>query len=666
MLSTIDPVLVGVLLWALAYVLLSPEPQPLLVLLGLALAALVGVRQALSSRRARFVESVRRKTETRLGWLVRNSSDFVMAVDRAGMLDYVSPSAERLLDKPSLELVGSSLIDFAHPDDAAGLRNLLTRAIAAPGTSVTGEWRVRQPDGAWLPVETVATWAGEDADAAGVVLNTRDLKERKALEQKLSFQAFHDPLTRLANRSLFRERVEHALDRRNVGDIAVMFVDLDNFKTINDSLGHSAGDHVLVETAHRLRSTLRGEDTAARLGGDEFAVLLEDADVTAAARVAERIRTALGTPFWVLGQEVFVSASIGIAMREDGDSAGDLLRNADVAMYTAKQKGKARFEVFESAMHETVMARLGMEAELRRAIDRHEFVVYYQPIVRLDTAEVVGAEALVRWRHPNRGLVPPVEFIPLAEETGLIVPLGGWILRQACCQLAEWQRLRPGREPFVMNINLSSRQLVRDLMAEEVAAAVDESGIRASWLVLEVTETVLMADPVAAAAALAQIRDLGVRVALDDFGSGYSSLSHLRRFPIDIVKIDKSFVDDVAADDVKSAIARSIIELGRAMHIQTVAEGIEAGEQAERLLDLGCELGQGFFFARPQAPEMWRELLGEAAPSGLRPGAPEGTVMGGATGPDTVAEMIKRGNRPARVRKAAHDPKAADSRDTAA
>jgi diguanylate cyclase (GGDEF)-like protein/PAS domain S-box-containing protein len=668
----VDPAVVAIVAWMVAYVLMGGH-QPLLIAAGVALAVLVGVREALASRR--FVESVRRKTEARLGWLLRNSSDLVMAVDRSGNLDYVSPSVERLLRKESVELVGTSITDLVHPEDAPGLSALLSRALAAPGGSFTGEWRIQQEDGGWLPVETVATSAGEGVDAAGVVLNTRDLKERKVLERKLSFQAFHDPLTRLANRSLFRERVEHALDRRSVAELAVLFLDLDNFKTINDSLGHAAGDHVLVETAHRLRSTLRTEDTAARLGGDEFAVLLEEADVTCAARVAERIRSALGTPFWVLGQEVFVSASIGIAIREEGDTTGDLLRNADVAMYTAKQKGKARFEIFEAAMHETVMARLGLEAELRRAIERREFVVYYQPIVRLDTAAVVGAEALVRWQHPTRGLVPPLEFIPLAEETGLIVPLGSWILKQACNQLAEWQRMRPGEEPFVMNVNLSSRQLVRDIMADEVAAAVDESGIRASWLVLEVTETVLMADPVAAAAALKQIRDLGVRVALDDFGSGYSSLSHLRRFPIDIVKIDKSFVDDVARDGVESAIARSIIELGRAMKLQTVAEGIEAGEQAERLLDLGCELGQGFFFSRPQEPAMWSDLLGDHPVDGTDtagrqssgaagPGA-AATTATAMTTPDAVTEMIKRGTRP-RARRSSRSHKAADSHDTAA
>jgi diguanylate cyclase (GGDEF)-like protein/PAS domain S-box-containing protein len=615
----IDPIALVILLWAAGYVALVRNPEPILLGSGLALAAIVTARQHFTLRRARLADRARRKTEARLGWLVRNSSDFIMAVDKGGTLDYVSPSVERLLGKSAAELLGTPLTDFAHAEDAAALSNLLGKALATPGTSFTGEWRVRQGDDSWLPVETVASSANGDVETSGVVLNTRDLKERKALEQKLTFQAFHDPLTRLANRSLFRERVEHALDRRHSGDIAVLFIDLDNFKTINDSLGHSAGDHVLVETAHRVRSTLRAEDTAARLGGDEFAVLLEEADVTCAARVAERIRVSLGTPFWVLGQEVFVSASIGIAMREEGDNAGDLLRNADVAMYTAKTKGKARFEIFEAAMHDTVMARLAMEAELRRAIERREFVVYYQPIVRLETAEVIGAEALVRWQHPTRGLIPPLEFIPLAEETGLIVPLGGWILRQACQQLAEWQRMRGGGEPFVMNVNLSSRQLVRDLIADEVAAAVDESGIRASWLVLEVTETVLMADPVAAATALTQIRDLGVRVALDDFGSGYSSLSHLRRFPIDIVKIDKSFVDDVANDGVESAIARSIIELGHAMNIQTVAEGIEAGEQAERLLDLGCELGQGYFFSRPQDPATWQQLLARTDETPLAP-----------------------------------------------
>jgi diguanylate cyclase (GGDEF)-like protein/PAS domain S-box-containing protein len=615
---------------------------------SLALSAIVVVRQFLTAREAVQSDRARRKTEARFGWLVRNSSDFIMAVDAEGTIDYVSPSVERLLTEPAHQLLGTPLVDLAHPEDKAELESLVGRAMASPGRRVSGEWRIRQSDGTWLPVETVASSGTGDFDTTGVVLNTRDLAERKALEQKLTFQAFHDPLTRLANRSLFRERVEHTLDRRTLADTAVLFIDLDNFKTINDSLGHAAGDHVLVETAHRVRSCLRTEDTAARLGGDEFAVLLEDADVTAAARVAERIRVALGTPFWVLGQEVYISASIGIAVRRDGDTAGELLRNADVAMYTAKSKGKACFEIFEPAMHDAVVARLGLEAELRRAVERQEFVVHYQPIVKLDSGEVIGAEALVRWQHPTRGLVPPLEFIPLAEETGLIVPLGSWILRQACRQLAEWQRLRGGGEPFVMNVNLSSRQLVREAIADEVAAAVDDSGIRASWLVLEVTETVLMADPEVAAKALASIRDLGVRVALDDFGSGYSSLSHLRRFPIDIVKIDKSFVDDVAHEGAESAIARGIIELGRAMQIQTVAEGIEVDEQAEVLRTLGCELGQGFFFAKPLAADAWATLLrtdgvGSGDDTFVLPGADETAVADASqagprkTGPRTAA-----------------------------
>ena len=620
----------------------------LVVATCLALGAMVVIRQSLSVRDAVQADTARRKTEARFGWLVRNSSDFIMAVDATGTIDYVSPSVERLLRSPSHRLLGRRLADISHPDDVAELDALVDRAMASPGRRVSGEWRIRQSDGSWLPVETVACSGTSDFDTKGVVLNTRDLQERKALEQKLTFQAFHDPLTRLANRSLFRERVEHTLDHLNLAAAAVLFIDLDNFKTINDSLGHAAGDHVLVETAHRVRSCLRTEDTAARLGGDEFAVLLEDADVTAAARMAERIRVALGTPFWVLGQEVYISASIGIAVRRDGDTANELLRNADVAMYTAKSKGKACFEIFEPAMHDAVVARLGLEAELRRAVERQEFVVHYQPIVKLESGEVIGAEALVRWQHPTRGIVPPLEFIPLAEETGLIVPLGSWVLRQACRQLAEWQRLRGGGAPFVMNVNLSSRQLVREAIADEVAAAVDDSGICASWLVLEVTETVLMADPVAAATALSNIRDLGVRVALDDFGSGYSSLSHLRRFPIDIVKIDKSFVDDVAHEGAESAIARGIIELGRAMQIQTVAEGIEVDEQAEVLRTLGCELGQGFFFAKPLAADAWATLLrtdgvGSGDDTFVLPGADETAVADASqagprkTGPRTAA-----------------------------
>jgi diguanylate cyclase (GGDEF)-like protein len=501
-------------------------------------------------------------------------------------------------------------------------------------------------------VETVASSGSSDLETRGVVLNTRDLRERKALEDKLTFQAFHDPLTRLANRNLFRERVQHALDRRSVAEVAVMFIDLDNFKTINDSLGHAAGDHVLIETAHRIRSALRTEDTAARLGGDEFAVLLEDTDETSAARVAERIRSALGTPFWVLGQEALISASIGIAIGGEGVVAGELLRNADVAMYTAKAKGKACFEIFEPKMHDAAVARLGMEAELRRAIERQEFIVHYQPIVRLETGEIIGAEALVRWQHPTRGLLPPLEFIPLAEETGLIIPLGGWILLQACMQLAEWQKLRRGAEPFVMNVNLSSRQLVRDAMADEIAAAVDQSGIRASWLVLEVTETVLMADPAAAAIALKHIRDLGVRIALDDFGSGDSSLSHLRRFPIDIVKIDKSFVDDVAHNGRESAIARGIIELGRALNIQTVAEGIEAPDQAETLRTLGCDLGQGYFFARPISADEWAGMLRSRAgwdqPAAMTP-AVEPAPSQSAAHDDPAPAPIKRARKSKRA-----------------
>ncbi len=611
---------------------------------ALLLAVLVVLRQMLTVRQVVEIDRARRQSEARFGWLVMNSSDLIMAVDSHRKIDYVSPSVKRLLGAGDGKLLGARLTDLAHPEDARAIEGLLDRAARSPGERVSVEWRIRQGDGTWLPVETVATSGALDGDAPGVVLNTRDLQERKALEQKLTFQAFHDPLTRLANRSLFRERVEHALERRQSGDTSVLFIDLDNFKTINDSLGHAAGDHVLVETAHRLRSTLRAEDTAARLGGDEFAVLLEDADVTASARIAERIRSTLGVPFWVMGQEVFISASIGIATREPGDTATELLRNADVAMYTAKTKGKARFEIFEARMHDAVVARLGLEAELRRAIDRREFVIHYQPIVKLETGEVIGAEALVRWQHPTRGMVPPLEFIPLAEETGLIVPLGGWILRQACRQLAEWQRLRGGGEPFVMNVNLSSRQLVRDVIADEVAAAVDESGIRASWLVLEVTETVLMADPVVAATALGHIRDLGVRVALDDFGSGYSSLSHLRRFPIDIVKIDKSFVDDVASGGVESAIARSIIDLGRAMQIDTVAEGIELDEQAEMLRSLGCEFGQGFYFAKPLEPAAWEELLQTDFIGGAEGGA-DGSGAGGSGAGRRAASNRGAGNR---------------------
>ncbi len=446
-----------------------------------------------------------------------------------------------------------------------------------------------------------------------MVITTRCISERKALEAKLTHQAFHDPLTKLANRALFRNRVEQALKRarRRRAPLAALFLDLDNFKTINDSLGHAAGDCLLMTVAERLRACVRQYDTTARLGGDEFAVLLEDGTLPQdAAIVARRIIDAMSQALTLEGREVRVGVSIGIAVSEAGvESADELLRNADVAMYTAKESGKGRYEIFEQAMHTTLLARIELEADLRRAIDRQEFTLYYQPIIALDTGRISAVEALVRWNRPERGRIAPLDFIPLAEETGLIVPLGRWVIEEACRHAQEWQAQLPAAAPLSISINLSGRQLQQPELAHDIASALCRSGLPAHSLILEITESVMMQDTEATLAKLRELKNIGLRLAIDDFGTGYSSLSYLQRFPIDILKIDKSFVKGIGQGSEESAVARAIITLSDTLHLSTVAEGIEQLEQMTTLQTLGCEFGQGYYFAKPLTASDMNALL---------------------------------------------------------
>jgi diguanylate cyclase (GGDEF)-like protein len=421
--------------------------------------------------------------------------------------------------------------------------------------------------------------------------------------------AFNDSLTGLPNRALLLDRLEVALARAEREDqpVSVLFLDLDGFKVVNDSLGHVAGDRLLIDVARRLSGCLRRGDTAARIGGDEFAILLADiGNPDRAPRVAERVIAALGEPFTVLGREVFVSASIGIAHGQN--DAQNLLRNADVAMYRAKRSGEAgAYATFEPSMHAAVVERLEIEADLRRAIERNELVLHYQPIVELVSGRVVGLEALLRWTHPRRGLVMPFEFIPLAEETGLIVDLGRWVLHEACRQAARWRNDPQTGRPWV-SVNLSGLQLLDGSLDAEVAAALADSGLDAAGLTLEITETVLVQDVAAAVDRLEILRALGVSIAIDDFGTGYSSLRYIRRFPADVLKIAKPFVDGLH-DESDAALVRTIIALADSLGLRTVAEGVEDREQLARLCDLGCALGQGYLFARPLAPEDVTDLL---------------------------------------------------------
>jgi diguanylate cyclase (GGDEF)-like protein len=428
------------------------------------------------------------------------------------------------------------------------------------------------------------------------------LAQLTRLKEELRHQAFHDSLTRLPNRTLFTERVAHALTRQQRANqtMAVLFLDLDDFKTINDSLGHTAGDQVLVTVAERLKQCLRPTDTVARLGGDEFGILLDDMhDPSDALMAADRIMTSLNSPARLDGREVSIRASLGITLDAHGGDAETLLRNADLAMYMAKRRGKGRYQVFETSMHTEMVERLELMANLRQAVQSREFDVHYQPIVHLDTGKIAGVEALVRWNHPDRGLLLPAEFIRLAEETGLIVPLGRAVLREACAQARRWQEAYGKERCFSVSVNLSPRQLLEPNLVREVAASLQEANLEACSLTLEITEDVFLQEAEGTLARLQELKQLGVRLAIDDFGTGYSSLSYLERFPVDILKIAKPFVDGLGNGDQESALVEAVIGLGKALGLETVAEGIERPEQRDRLRDLRCAQGQGYYFAGP-------------------------------------------------------------------
>ncbi|MCC6175541.1 MAG: EAL domain-containing protein [Chloroflexi bacterium] len=595
------------------------EPLGALIADAVGLTALVVARQITAVREnARLLAAhATRRSEARFSSLVQNASDVVLVVGSDTIVRYQTPSVERVLGYPLADLDGASVATLIHPDDAPYALAYLGNPGTGAGESTPVEWRLRHQDGRWLHMEVIGTNLLSDPNVRGIVLNGRDISERKALETQLTYQAFHDPLTGLANRALFKDRVDHALARgkRHGRSLAVLFLDLDDFKTVNDSLGHAAGDELLVAVSERLRECLRAADTAARLGGDEFAILLEDTAEDDARILAERMLAALTAPFLLQGKELFVSASIGLAVSaRSTEGAVELLRNADAAMYTAKGNGKAGVEAFEPGMHQAVLERLALRADLQRALDHGELLLHYQPTVDLASGCITGYEALIRWEHPERGTISPLDFIPLAEETGLILSIGRWALREACRQARRWQARYPSLMPIKMGVNLSARQLLDPDLIDDVAEALVNAGLEPRSLVLEITESLLMQDTDAIIDRLHALKRLGVRLAIDDFGTGYSSLSYLRRFPVDILKIDKTFVDGLDDDDSGEGLAlvRAIVDLSHALSLETVAEGIERAGQLAQLFRLGCVLGQGYYFSRP--------LPGAAASRLLAPG----------------------------------------------
>jgi diguanylate cyclase (GGDEF)-like protein/PAS domain S-box-containing protein len=562
-----------------------------------------------------------RASERRFRTLIEKSSDAVMVAALDGTVIYESNTVERVLGFRAGARVGENGFAFVHPDDLPMTHAVFDAVREAPGNAEAVELRGLHADGTWRWLEVHLRNLSAEPDVGGIVANYRDITERHVLEGKLAHQAFHDALTGLPNRSLFLDRVGHALenrDRNGGRTVAVLFIDLDDFKTVNDALGHGAGDALLGEIADRLRDCTSPGDTCARFGGDEFGVLLEGIEGRAdAERVAARILRAAQVPMVVEGNPVTIGASIGIAVGDDDTSADHLIRNADLAMYRAKHSGKARHEVFQHDMHEAVIERLALETELRRATGRGELVNHYQPIVDMRTGRVVGAEALIRWLHPERGLLSPAVFVPVAEETGLITDIGRAVLEQACQDATTWSAA--GGAPYV-SVNLSTRQLQDIEVVDLVAEALATSGLDPARLTLEITESVLIDNPSAAAATLGQLKALGVSVALDDFGTGYSSLSYLARFPVDILKIDKTFVDALGdgAPGNEVALVTAIIEMSRALDLRIIAEGVESASQADHLCRLGCEIAQGFHFARPMAQA---DLLARLDGGPARPGA---------------------------------------------
>jgi diguanylate cyclase (GGDEF)-like protein/PAS domain S-box-containing protein len=590
------------------------------LILGLLALVLLGARYHRLRRRL-AVEAARTATEAqgeaRLRALLEQSSDILTVVGTDLCVRWQAASITRILGHGTHALIGRPLTEVVHEDDVARVQRFLTSALTS-STSQPLTMRLSHADGGWRTVEAVANNRVADPAIGGLVLSMRDATERLVLADQLRHLAYHDSLTGLANRSLFENRLAQAvaIAQRSGREFAVVFVDIDDFKTINDSLGHASGDELLRSVAVRVQSILRPTDTAARLGGDEFAALLELSDESDAQTVAQRLLSELSLPFAIGGRELRATASLGVALTGH-HTADELLRNADIAMYAAKVGGKAAVRTFEPDMHDRAVERLELTGELRAALERDEFVLVYQPIVELDSGRIAGLEALVRWRHPSRELVGPDQFIGLSEDTGLIVPLGRWILETACAQGRRWSVSYPDCPPR-LSVNVSTRQLRDPEFVTTVADALDHSGLAPELLTLEITEGVLMGDREAIVGRLREIKSLGVRLAIDDFGTGYSSLSHLSQLPIDTLKIDKSFIDGIEQDPAKVQLVGGIVNLGQSLELELIAEGIEHPEQRRILAGMSAPLAQGFMFHPPLLPAEIDPLLAveRAAPVG--------------------------------------------------
>jgi diguanylate cyclase (GGDEF)-like protein/PAS domain S-box-containing protein len=579
------------------------------------------------AEKERFEASLRYSDE-RLKALVRHASDAIVVIEADGTVLYASPAIERLLGHGPADLprMDRGLVHDDHLELAQALfRDLLTRPRAVRWIEIP----LAHADGEYRWFEVGVTNMLDDPAVGGLVCNMRDITERRSAREQLTFQAYHDALTRLPNRWLFLDQLEAAQADAKMNEqcVGVLFLDVDRFKIVNDSLGHEVGDRMLVVVAERLANCLRPRDVVARFGGDEFTVLLRDlADADAALRVADRMIEAMREPLVVDGHELFASASVGIALSQSGaEAASDLLRQADLAMYVAKEKGRGRWELFDASFAPHVMERLELESDMTRALERGELAVLFQPEVALKSGNVVGAEALLRWNHPHRGVLEPATFVPIAEESSLIVAIDRFVLCQACLWARQWASSRAPADPLTVGVNLSPRFMRQADVVEQITAVLRETGVDPRCIQIEITERSALTDLDTTSRQLHQLRAIGVRVAVDDFGTGYSALAYLKQLPIDVLKLDKSFFDRLDGAPADLAIVQAIVTMGHALDVKVTAEGVEREEQAARLREVGCDSAMGWLWSRAVPPEQLEAI----AAAGFIPegGARQGAVV---------------------------------------
>lgn len=560
---------------------------------------ILGIATDITARKC--AEDALKQKEELFRLMIENSSDVITVLDPDGTVRYGSPSLERVLGYAPDELIGRNLFDYIHPEDRAKAHGVLLEGLSQRGKPVAFDIRLRHKNGSWRFVESTGSNQIDTRGVEGIVLNSRDITERRLAEQELDFLAYHDILTELPNRLLFTEHLEIAIESAaDEGHMAaVLFLDLDRFKVINDTLGHTLGDELLRSVAARLSGTLQESDVVSRWGGDEFTILLPQVtDTQEVVRATQRIIAALSAPFELQDSEYYITATVGISVYPScGQDAETLIRNADTAMYRAKELGKNYYQLFMPSMNVGAIKKLALEQSLRKAIEREEFTLHFQPQIEAEVREIVGVEALLRWQHPELGLVPPGDFIPLAEETGLIVPLGEWVLRTACRQAIEWDAA--GYAPLRIAVNISAYQFRRSDLVPTIAAILAETGLAPDRLELELTESVLIESEQRNIETLSELSAMGIRLAIDDFGTGYSSFIYLKRYPITCIKIDRAFVRDVTVDPNDAAITQSLIAMAQNLKMGVVAEGVETREQCAFLAGHGCTLMQGYYFSAP-------------------------------------------------------------------